>query len=194
MSETEVQEKAGVSRRRLLKMAAYSVPAMSLLNVASVARAQGHSPHLCDEPIGFGLLRDIYDNPRWRHPWVQCCIIEQPCHHENNDRWYPISNDPTFSARWAGNLIIRESGNYGIRIRGADFVAGSLFVTSSFTYHTFGSAGMDVYLECGQHLLDLVYSHYTNDMNSLSWVCLEWRTPWSSSWVPVPATELGHMW
>lgn len=42
-------EGGAVSRRRLLKLAAYSVPAMSLLNVAGVARAAHMSGHVCGD-------------------------------------------------------------------------------------------------------------------------------------------------
>lgn len=40
-------EAAGIARRRLLKLAAYSLPAMTLLNVTGMARAQGHSALCC---------------------------------------------------------------------------------------------------------------------------------------------------
>ncbi len=189
-----------VSRRRLLKLAAYSVPALSALNVAGAARAAAASlpepPGGCDLPVGAGLLGDLYDNPWWRNPYWQCCVVEAPCHPHP---WYPIAGmypDHTFSARWAGNLIVRVPGTYQLRVRGKDFVAGSLgIVAPNPSYVTFGPDGVTVDLECGEHLLDIVFSHWTGPAETAqSWVCLEWIPPGGGDWQPVPATELYEMW
>lgn len=193
---TEVEEKRGLSRRRLLQLAAYSVPTAALVNVTSTARVLAMSlpppPTGCEGlPGGSGLLADLYSNPWWHFPYSVCCITEAPCH---TNPWYPLGTDSTFSARWAGNLIVREAGTYHLRIRGADFVAGALVIVSANPqFVPFGPDGVEVDLLCGQPLLDLVFSH-SNPYGSPSWVCFEWQTPSGGGWQPVPLTELVRMW
>lgn len=56
--ENVVGERGSISRRRLLKLAAYSVPAMSFMNVANTVRASGHTtppppPGRCPNSYGY---------------------------------------------------------------------------------------------------------------------------------------------
>lgn len=46
----EVVEKGGISRRKLLRLAAYSVPTMSLVNMAASSRALATTPGPCSFP------------------------------------------------------------------------------------------------------------------------------------------------
>jgi len=174
-----------VSRRRLLKLAAYSVPAATVLNVASSVRVLAQSPGVCVPCEGTGLWLDVYDNPWWRG-FPTHVGVEAPCH---DAPWYPLTGDPTFSARWVGNLCISDPGSYSLRVRGVDWAQGLLFDPESGNFLFFDVAGLTLNLQCQDYPLDLYFRHTTSNLSDAE-VHLEWIPPGGGGWVCVPEANL----
>ncbi len=176
---------AGISRRRLLRLAAYSVPAASVLSVAGVARAEAISPVPgCPACSGTGLALAVYSNPNW-YGSPAATGVDTPCHPAP---WYPLgAGTPRFSARWGGNLCIDQAGQYHLRVRGTAWAYGFLFDGSTFV--GFGPAGATFVFACADYPVDILFKHGTNATNDAE-VYLEWMPPGQTEWSCVPA---GHL-
>lgn len=174
-----------ISRRRLLQLAAWSVPLVTAVNAATAGRVLAQSPGVCAPCDGSGLWLDVYDNPWWRGTQQQIGV-EAPCH---DAPWYPLADDSTFSARWVGALCISEPGTYRLRLRGVDWARGSIFDPVSETFQLFDASGLVLGLTCTDYPLDLYFRHATNNLSDAE-VHLEWIPPGGRNWECVPVANL----
>ena len=187
VERVEKAEKAVISRRRLLKLAAYSVPAASVLNVARATRVLAQTPLPCLWE-GQGLTALYWDYDGSNPP--QYLDNDTPC----KDPFYPYPGDGTFFARWWGWIFFRQAGIYELRVRGQDAAGGTLWWEWPPLPLGASPVTVEVPGECwGGIWVEVFFAHINSPPNP-SWIFLEWKKPGDADFSCIPAEDLFGWW
>ncbi len=194
----------GLSRRRLLQLAAYGARGVTLLGVSAAARASGHSapPCACQ---GSGLLGAYYYGnagaPGWPKHRPDETRTDGPVCFSGAAGWPGAAVATPFSVRWVGRLCLAQGGEYRLRLAvdAAPGTQGWWLISlpvgkGKHRWRRFAASeeavlSLDVPPgDCPAYDLDIGY-HFTSSRDTPH-VCFQWRRGASDPWLPVPAKNL----